>query len=129
MEFISILLVAFLFGGMLLSSIGFGTLAFKFLEVSTARLLIRKTFPFFYLYVFIVALVASPFLVATHFDAFLLIFCISVSTIPTGLLLMPAINSASDNGLKRKFVLLHSLSVLITIAHIVMAGFALYLIH
>ena len=129
MEFISILLVAFLFGGMLLFSIGFGTLAFKFLEASTARLLIRKTFPFFYFYVFIVALVASLVLVATNFDAFLLIFCISVSTIPTGLLLMPAINLASDNGLKRKFVLLHSLSVLITIAHIVMAGFALYLIH
>ena len=101
MEFISILLVAFLFGGMLLFSVGFGTLAFKFLEVSTARLLIRRTFPFFYFYVFIVALVASPILVVTNFDAFLLIFFISVSTIPTGLFLMPAINSASDNGLRR----------------------------
>ena len=111
---------------MLLFSIGFKTLAFKFLEVSTARLLIRKTFPFFYFYVFIVALVASPILVVTNFDAFLLIFFISVSTIPTGLFLMPAINSASDNGIKPKFVLLHSLSLLITIAHIIMAGFALY---
>ena len=52
MEFISLLLVAFLFGGMLLFSIGFGTLAFKFLEVPTARQFIRNTFPFFYLYVF-----------------------------------------------------------------------------
>ena len=51
---------------MLLFSIGFKTLTFKFLEVSTARLLIRKTFPFFYFYVFIVALVASPILVVTN---------------------------------------------------------------
>ena len=62
------------------------------------------------------------------FDVFLLIFFISVSAIPTGLFLMPAINSASDNGIKRKFLLLHSLSLLITIAHIIMAGFALYLL-
>ena len=37
MEFFSLLLVAFLFGGMLLFSLGFGTLAFKFLELATAR--------------------------------------------------------------------------------------------
>ena len=108
MEFISLLLVAFLFGGMLLFSLGFGTLAFKFLEVPTARQFIRNTFPFFYLYV--------------------LILVIAITTIPTGLILMPAINLASDNKHKRRFVLLHSASVLITLCHIVLTGFALYLL-
>ena len=128
MEFISLLLVAFLFGGMLLFSLGFGTLAFKFLDVPIARQFIRKTFPFFYLYVFSVAIIASLTLVFKNFDAFLLVFIIAITTIPTGLILMPAINLASDNKHKRKFVLLHTASVLITLAHIVIAGFTLYLL-
>ncbi len=128
MEFISLLLVAFLFGGMLLFSLGFGTLAFKFLDVPIARQFIRNTFPFFYLYVFSVAIIASLTLVFKNFDAFLLVFIIAITTIPTGLILMPAINSASDNKHKRKFVLLHTASVLITVAHIAIAGFALYLL-
>ena len=128
MEFISLLLVAFLFGGMLLFSVGFGTLAFKFLEVDTARRFIRSTFPFFYLYVFSVALISSSILVFHNFDAFLLILLIAITTVPTGLIIMPAINLASDNKLKRKFVALHSVSVFITLSHIVLAGFALYLL-
>ena len=128
MEFVSLLLVAFLFGGMLLFSLGFGTLAFKFLDVPIARQFIRNTFPFFYLYVFSVATIASFILVFKNFDAFLLIFIIAITTIPTGLILMPAINLASDNKHKRKFVLLHAASVLITLAHIAIAGFALYLL-
>jgi len=128
MELISLLLVAFLFGGMLLFSLGFGTLAFKFLEIDTARQFIRKTFPFFYLYIFSVATVASSILFFKNFDAFLLVFFIAVTVIPTALILMPAINSASDKKLKRKFVLLHSASVFVTLFHIVVAAFALYLL-
>ena len=128
MELISLLLVAFLFGGMLLFSLGFGTLAFKFLEIDTARQFIRKTFPFFYLYVFSVATVASSILLFKNFEAFLLIFFIAVTVIPTGLILMPAINSASDKKLKRRFVLLHSASVFVTLFHIVISAFALYLL-
>ncbi len=128
MEFISVLLVAFLFGGMLLFSLGFGTLSFKFLDVPTARQFIRNTFPFFYLYVFSVAVIAASILVFSNFDAFLLIFLIAITTIPTGLILMPAINLASDKKSKRKFVVLHTLSVFITLSHIVIAGFALYLL-
>ena len=128
MEFISLLLVAFLFGGMLLFSIGFGTLAFKFLEVPIARQFIRNAFPFFYLYVFSVATIASSILVFNNYNAFVLILVIAITTIPTGLILMPAINLASDNKHKRKFVLLHSASVLITLLHIVLTGFALYLL-
>ena len=48
-QLLSILAVASLFGGMMLFSIGFGTLAFKLLDKTTARELIRDTFPYFYL--------------------------------------------------------------------------------
>ena len=113
---------------MLLFSLGFGTLAFKFLDVPIARQFIRNTFPFFYLYVISVATIASFILVFINFDAFLLIFIIAITTIPTSLVLMPAINLAADNKHKRKFLLLHTASILITLAHIAVAGFALYLL-
>ena len=51
----------------------------------------------------------------------------------TGLLarqiLMPAINRATDTGAKARFRWLHGLSVLITLAHIVVAGWVLTQIH
>jgi hypothetical protein len=35
---------------------------------------------------------------------------------------MPAINDATDRGLRRRFAWLHGLSVVVTLAHIVIAG-------
>lgn len=51
MAYLVLLLTSFLFGGMLLFSLGFGALSFKFLEPAVARSFIRKTFPYFYGYV------------------------------------------------------------------------------
>ena len=128
MEFISILLTAFLFGGMLLFSVGFGTLAFKFLEIAIARQFIRGTFPFFYFYVFSISAVTSVILYFQNFDAFVLMVIIAITTIPTAFFLMPAINFSSDHKLKRQFVLLHGFSVLITLAHIILSASVLHLL-
>jgi hypothetical protein len=38
---------------------------------------------------------------------------------------MPAINAATDANLKQRFLVLHGLSVLITLAHIVALGFVI----
>jgi hypothetical protein len=56
--------------------------------------------------------------------AFLLAL-IAVTTWPTRQLLMPAINAATDACDKSRFKLLHGLSVVITLAHIGAAGFAI----
>ena len=128
MEFIALILTSFLFGGMLLFSVGFGTLSFKFLEAPIARTFIRKTFPYFYGFV----LVLSALIVLFSFNLSNLIaalaFCIFITTIPTSRVLMPAINKASDAQQKRKFVLLHTVSVLITLSHIIISGILLFLI-
>ena len=128
MEFITLLLVSFLFGGMLLFSVGFGTLSFKFLEASIARAFIRKTFPYFYGYV----LVTSALIVLFSFNisnlTAALASSIFITTIPASTVLMPAINKASDAKQKRKFVLLHTASVLITLFHIIVSAILLYLI-
>ena len=126
MNFISILFTAFLFGGMLLFSVGFGTLAFKFLETPIARQFIRKTFPFFYFYVFSISAVASAILYFHNFDAFVLMLIIAITTIPNAFILMPAINFSADNKFKRRFIVLHSLSVCITLTHIILAASVLY---
>ena len=128
MEFIALLLTSFLFGGMLLFSVGFGTLSLKFLEASVARTFIRKTFPYFYGYVLVVSalIVLLSFNVSNLTAA--LAFCIFITTIPTSGVLMPAINKASDTKEKKKFFVLHTLSVLITVLHIIISAILLFTI-
>ena len=41
-------------------------------------------------------------------------------------ILMPAINAATDAGNKRRFGMLHGLSVVITLIHIVAAAYVLH---
>ena len=128
MEFITLILVSFLFGGMLLFSVGFGTLSFKFLEASVARAFIRKTFPYFYGYVLLVSALIGMFSLNISYLISALAFGIFITTIPTSRVLMPAINNASDKKQKRNFVLLHTLSVSITLLHIIVSAILLYLI-
>jgi hypothetical protein len=54
-----------------------------------------------------------------------LLAVISVTNWPTRQFLMPAINAATDAGEKGRFKVLHGLSVVITLAHIGMAGVVL----
>ena len=128
MAYFVLLLVAFLFGGMLLFSVGFGTLSFKFLEPAVARKFIRKTFPYFYGYVISVSALTCLLSFTISKTASVLAFFIFVTTLPTSIFLMPAINKASDMKQKRNFVLLHSLSVFVTLSHIVVCAWLLYLI-
>lgn len=125
MYLLSILSVASLFGGMLLFAGGFGTLAFKLLDKTTARSLIRNTFPYFYLYVLVNSGLAAVLSIYVNKLAFVLLALIFVTTIPNRQFLMPAINNAADTGNKKKWGILHGLSVIITLAHIVLAGAAL----
>ena len=123
MEQIALLITSFLFGGMVLFAVGFGPIVLKNLEGNVARLFIRNTFPHFYLFV----LVSSFLAAVTVFVPFasMALLAIFFSTIPARQILMPAINAAADNGDRKKFKLLHALSVAITLAHIVIAGVVL----
>ena len=126
MQLLTTLSVASLFGGMLLFAGGFGTLAFKLLDKDTARCLIRDTFPYFYIYVLANSGLAAVLSSVTNMSAFLLIVSIFVTTIPNRQILMPAINNAADAGNIKTWGMLHGLSVLITLVHIVLAGAALH---
>mgnify|MGYP001476911246 CR=1 FL=1 len=125
MDFIGILSVASLFGGMLLFSAGFGALSFKFLEGKIARKFVRDTFPYFYLWVLLNSLVAAIVCWFVNTSAFIILMIIFLTTIPNRQVLMPAINDAADRRNTKKFRKLHSFSVLITLAHIVLSGICL----
>ena len=128
MDYIALLLTSFLFGGMLLFSVGFGTLCFKFLEPSIARAFIRKTFPYFYGYMLVVSALIILFGLKINNLTIGLAFSIFITTVPSSMFLMPAINKASDTKNKRNFVLLHTLSVLITLSHIIISAILLFII-
>ncbi|MEM1066799.1 MAG: DUF4149 domain-containing protein, partial [Pseudomonadota bacterium] len=51
-----------------------------------------------------------------------LLAAIALTTIPARQVLMPAINNATDAGETQRFKVLHTLSVLITLAHIAVAA-------
>ena len=50
---------------------------------------------------------------------------VALVTLPTRQILMPAINQATDEGKKRLFAILHSLSVAVTLMQIAATAFAL----
>ena len=122
---LAVLTTALLFGGMTLYSFGFAALLFTALPGETARGVLRRAFPWFYLFVIGTAFVAAALLWPHDAVASLVMAAVAVSTLPTRQQLMPAINRATDRGERQRFKWLHGLSVLITLCHIAAAGFVL----
>ena len=118
----AVLFSALLFGGMTLFAFGFAAFLFSAIPAPEARLLIRKAFPHFY--VFVIACAALAALLTWSSDALsaLLLAAIALTTLPARQVLMPAINAATDAGDRRTFGRLHGLSVVVTLIHIAAAG-------
>ena len=125
LQMASLLVVAFLFGGMLLFSAGFAAFLFKYLPPADVRMLLRKAFPPFYLFVILSSGLAAA--LTFLFDPFsaTLMAAVMLTTIPARQVLMPAINQATDSGHKKRFLWLHGFSVLLTLGHIILAAVAL----
>lgn len=121
----ALLATALLFGGMLLFSAGFAPLLFKLLPIGEARTLIRGTFPYFYAAVIAMAGVAAALCATRDGLGAAALAAIALTTWPTRQALMPAINRATDAGDRRRFAWLHGVSVVITLAHIAVAGWVL----
>lgn len=125
MTTLGLLTTALLFGGMVLYSFGFAAFVFSALPAPVAGQTLRRAFPHFYLFVLVTAIVAATTLWSHDRLAAVLLAVIALTTWPSRQFLMPAINAATDSGAKTKFRVLHGLSVLITVAHIGMAGFVI----
>ena len=121
----TLLLVALLFGGMFLFSAGFAAFLFRHLPQQDARMLIRKAFPSFYLFVIISSgLVMALSWTSDPFSTSLMAF-VMFTAVAARQLLMPAINQATDMALRKRFVWLHGLSVVLTLMHIFLSGMIL----
>mgnify|MGYP000025668790 FL=1 len=123
----SLLVVAGLFGGMFLFSASFAAFLFKYLPPEDARMLIRKAFPPFYLFVIVTSGLALA--LSWRIDSFsaACMAFVMFTTVAARQLLMPAINRASDLGNKKRFAWLHGISVLLTLGHIALT--AVVLVH
>jgi hypothetical protein len=120
-----LLITALLFGGMILYSFGFAAFMFSALPADMAGKTLRRAFPHFYLFVMATAAAAAIAMWQQDMTSALMLGAIAVSTWPTRRFLMPAINTATDTGATDRFKLLHGLSVVITLAHIGLAGVVL----
>jgi hypothetical protein len=121
----ALLTTAFLFGGMLLFAGSFAAFLFKVMPVADARILIRKAFPFFYIYVIAASTAAAVLTAQQDMLSSAVLAVIALTTIPTRQILMPAINKATDSDDWVRFMGLHGLSVVVTLAHIVASAVVL----
>jgi hypothetical protein len=115
---IALLVTALLFGGTVLYAFGFAAFVFTALPAETAGPLIRRAFPHFYLFVLGTSAAAAAIAAFSDPVSAYLLVAIVLTTLYARQMLMPRINAASDAGDKRRFKVLHSVSVLITLAHI-----------
>lgn len=121
----ALLASSLLFGGMLLFSASFAAFLFKSLPPAEASALIRKAFPSFYIFVFATSILAALLALTSSLFSASILGLIALSTIPTRQILMPAINAATDAKLKKRFLVLHGLSVVITLVHIIAVAFVI----
>ena len=122
---LAVLTTALLFGGTTLYAFGFAAVLFTALPADTAGRVLRRAFPWFYLFVIATALTASALLWSHDLLAGLMMAAVALTTLLARQLLMPAINRATDSGQRQRFKWLHTLSVLITLAHIGASGLVL----
>ena len=124
----SLLLTAFLFGGMVLYSFGFAAFLFTNLPADQAGTLIRRAFPLFYTWCIALAALCAVFYAFVEPTGAVLLAIVAATTIPTRQLLMPAINAATDAGNKKRFGVLHGVSVVIAVAQMAAVAYALTLL-
>jgi len=131
LDYISLLILSVLFGGMVLYSFGFAPIVFKYLDGQAAAAFLRAAFPWYYVFVAAAAAVAGLlFLLIDPADAVLL-FAVSAVAVYARQVLMPQINSARDAQLagdaaaKGRFGRLHGLSVALNMLQLAAAAYVL----
>ena len=122
---LAILTTALLFGGMTLYSFAFAAFLFSTFSPEVAGPALRKAFPWFYAFVIGTAAIAALSWWPRDGVAAAVMAAVVATTLLVRQLLMPAINRATDAGLRRRFKWLHGLSVVVTLGHIVASGWLL----
>jgi hypothetical protein len=131
-EFVALLLISTLFGGMVLYSFGFAPMVFSALPAADAGRFIRATFPWYYLFVIATAGVGGAILLRSNPRSGAVVLAIAIVGVFARQVLMPWINAVRDMQLrgiveaKRRFSLLHGISVILNFIQLIAAGYVLY---
>ncbi|MEO0938867.1 MAG: DUF4149 domain-containing protein [Pseudomonadota bacterium] len=128
MDIIALLAAAILLGGMTFFSFGFAPVLFAQLPMEQVRPLLRGTFPYYYLAVIGLGLVAAALAALVAALPAALLGVVALSTVYARQVLMAQINAATDRGDKAAFGRLHGLSVVIQLVQIGLAGWAVVLL-
>ena len=131
LEILGVMALALLFGGMAAFSFLFAPLVFAKLPGEVAARFIRAVFPWYYLFVLGVAALAAGLLAAEAPGVAVAMAGVAAAGLLARQVLMPAINRLRDRQLAgeaaagRWFARLHQGSVLINLAQLAAAGWAL----
>ena len=131
MDYLALLLSATLFGGMVIYSFGFAPLVFSSLSAELAGVLLRKAFPWYYLFIIVFAFLAGVVLLNLNAASASLMIVAGVLAVFSRQFLMPEINRARDDQLRgsshgqSRFRNLHGLSVVINFVQLGMVGVVL----
>jgi hypothetical protein len=132
MQFTALLLTATVFGGMVLYSFGFAMMLFKIMPMAEARVTLRKAFPYYYLFAIFAPFAAAGATVFVDLVAAVLLALTGALSIYARQVLMHQINRASDEdaagkeGAKRRFDLLHGISISIQLLQIGIVAYVLW---
>jgi hypothetical protein len=110
---LSLYIVAGMLGIMLFFTVAVAPTVFKVLPQEWSSKYVRAFFPKYYIFLGLFSLL-SAYLIEGNVNTLLLILC-TVLFLFALLILMPAINRATDSGNKKYFGLLHGLSVLVNL--------------
>ena len=128
-RFLALLIVATLFGGMMLYSFGFAPLVFEILKAEQASDLLREAFPWYYLLIIIGATIGAALLLALDRGSALVMVAIAILALYARQDLMPRISSARDAqlvGNQSSFTPLHAASVALNSLQMIGLGFVLF---
>ncbi|WP_425092283.1 DUF4149 domain-containing protein [Tropicimonas sp. S265A] len=131
MESAALLATATLFGGMTLYSFGFAPLLFAELRAEAAGRLLRRAFPWYYLFIIAVSALGAGLLWPLDRLSVGLMIGTAAIALVARQGLMPRINSArdaftaGDATAKRKFDMLHGLSVALNMVQLGLVAWVL----
>lgn len=131
-QFVALLFMATLFGGMMLYSFGFAALVFSALPPAQAGPFIRIAFPWYYLFVIVVSALAGVVLWRSDPRSCAVALAIATVGVFARQVLMPQINRATDDHLagsaaaRPRFARLHGLSVVLNLLQLFGAGWILH---
>ncbi len=132
MRFLSLLVSATLFGGMMLFSFGFAPLVFKTLDASEAGQMLRQAFPSYYLFVLLFAALGAALMLSVDQPSSPVMATIAGIALYTRQGLMPLINTARDQQVlgylatSKRFARLHGVAVLLNFIQLFGVGLVLF---